>query len=179
MSHGALIVIDVQRGFDDAVWGNRDNPACEANVARLVASWRRRNQPIVFVRHDSVEPASPLRPGQPGNDFKPVLTGEPSLIVSKTVHSAFHGNVDLHDWLSARNVASVAICGIQTNQCCETTARVACDLGYRVAFVLDATHTFDRRSHDGSMVSAEMLAQVTATNLHDEFAQVVRTADLI
>ncbi|MFW6034438.1 MAG: isochorismatase family protein, partial [bacterium] len=33
-------------------------------------------------------------------------------------------------------------CGIQTEQCCETTARVASDLGFDVTFVTDATATF-------------------------------------
>lgn len=39
----ALLVIDLQRGFDDtAHWGPRDNPACEANVRVLVDAFRRR-----------------------------------------------------------------------------------------------------------------------------------------
>lgn len=37
---GALVVIDLQRGFDDlGYWsptGRRNNPVCEANVAALV-----------------------------------------------------------------------------------------------------------------------------------------------
>jgi hypothetical protein len=33
------------------------------------------------------------------------------------------------------------ICGIRTEQCCETTARVAADLGFDVTFVTDATAT--------------------------------------
>jgi len=33
----ALIVVDVQRGFDDAgYWGRRNNPSCESNVAALI-----------------------------------------------------------------------------------------------------------------------------------------------
>jgi Isochorismatase family len=35
----------------------------------------------------------------------------------------------------------VIVCGIRTEQCCETTARVASDLGYGVTFVTDATAT--------------------------------------
>jgi hypothetical protein len=33
------------------------------------------------------------------------------------------------------------VSGIRTEQCCETTARVASDLGYDVTFVIDATAT--------------------------------------
>ena len=71
------------------------------------------------------------------------------------------------------------VCGITTNHCCETTARVGGNLGYDVLFVLDATHTFDRMAPDGSTVTADDLARVTATNLHGEFATVVGTADLL
>ena len=55
----ALIVVDVQQAFDDAgYWGRRNNPACEANVARLIEAWRAEGRPLVFVRHDSDEAVS-------------------------------------------------------------------------------------------------------------------------
>ena len=74
----ALIVVDVQQGFDDSVhWGPRNNPDCESNIAVLIEAWREHRQPVVFVRHDSTEPDSPLRPGTPGNAFQPYLTGTP------------------------------------------------------------------------------------------------------
>jgi nicotinamidase-related amidase len=51
----ALIVVDVQQAFDDADTGvRRNNPGCEANVARLIEAWRR-GAAAVFVRHDSDE----------------------------------------------------------------------------------------------------------------------------
>ena len=77
----ALVVVDVQRGMEDPFWGPRNNPACESNVAALIDDWRRRGEPLVFVRHDSREPGSPLAPGQPGNAFKDVVAGEPDLLV--------------------------------------------------------------------------------------------------
>jgi nicotinamidase-related amidase len=175
----ALVVIDVQRAFDDAAyWGSRNTPACESNVAALIAAWRARGRPIVFVRHDSTEPGSPLAPSSPGNAFKDAITGEPDLLVVKQTNSAFYGEPDLHAWLQAREIGSLAICGITTNHCCETTARMAGNLGYETSFVLDATHTFDRAAPDGGVLSADELARATATNLHGEFAQVVSTASL-
>lgn len=175
----ALIVIDVQRGFDDPVWGARNNEACEANIAELIMAWRAAERPVVFVRHDSVEPDSPLRPDRPGNVFKDAVHGEPDLLVAKSVHSSFHGTPDLHAWLQAQEATAVTICGITTNHCCETTARVACDLGYAVDYVLDATHTFDRTDLDGVVVAADEIARITATNLNDEFAAIRTTQELI
>ena len=176
----ALVVVDVQEAFQDATyWGPRNNPACEENVAALLATWRARGRPVVFVRHDSDEPDSPLRPDRPGNAFRPVIDGDPDLLVAKHVNSAFHGTPDLDAWLCARDLDGIVICGITTNHCCETTARVGANLGHRVLFVLDATHTFDRTGPDGTLVTADELARVTATNLHDEFAEVVTTRDVV
>jgi nicotinamidase-related amidase len=176
-SEPALVVVDVQRGFHDPVWGRRDNPDCERNIAALVEHWREQGRPIVFVRHDSGEPGSPLAPGSPGNALnEDVLTGEPDLLVTKSVNSSFHGSPSLQDWLDGRGIRTIYVCGITTNHCCETTARVGGNLGYDVQFVVDATHAFDRRHPGGGLVPAEQLAHVTATNLHGEFATVIDTA---
>lgn len=176
----ALLVVDVQQGFDDqAHWGPRNNPACEQNIAALLAEWRAHQRPVVFVRHDSTEATSPLRPGQPGNDLKELLTGQPDLLISKQVNSCFHGAPDLDAWLHARDLDGIVLAGITTNHCCETTARVGANLGHRVLLALDATHTFDRHAPDGTLISADELARVTATNLHGEFANVVATHHLL
>lgn len=175
----ALIVIDVQKGFSKHnVSGERNNPDCEENVGKLIAAFRSANQPIVYVKHNSKSPTSVLATGQEGNDFKDVITGTPDLLVTKSVNSAFYGEPDLLSWLKANEIGAVAICGIQTNMCCETTARMAGNLGLDTWFVLDATHTF-AKSANGIKISAEELAQTTAVNLSGEFAQIIFTEDAI
>lgn len=175
----ALVVVDVQKAFHDPAWGRRDNPACEENIGALIGAWRERGHPVVFVRHDSVEPESLLRPGQPGNDLQDVVAGEPDLVVTKQVNSAFHGDPDLASWLRATGVGAVVVCGIQTNMCCETTARVAANLGFDTRFAIDATHTFDLVDRNGGTIPAEELSRITAANLHAEFGRVVTTAEAI
>jgi len=115
-------------------------------------------------------------PGTPGFELKDAVTGGADLRIVKTVHSSFHGDVDLDAWLREHGIGAIAICGIQTNFCCETTARIGCDLGYDVWFVLDATHTFDDKAPDGEVVPAAEIARMTGINLQDEFAEVVTTA---
>jgi len=161
----ALIVVDVQTGFDEPGWGPRNNPGCEANVAALISAWRHRQAPMVFVRHDSRIPGSPLAPSAPGNRFKHVVSGEPDLLVTKHVHSAFSGSPSLDAWLRSRALSDVAVCGITTNHCCDTTARTASDLGYQVLFVLDATHAFDQLGPDGVVTPAEDVYRMTGASL--------------
>ncbi|WP_410567880.1 cysteine hydrolase family protein [Amycolatopsis sp. cmx-4-61] len=176
MTETALILIDVQRGFDDPeFWGPRNNPGAEANIKALLDAWQERRLPMVLVHHDSPKPDSPLRPGQPGNDFKPELDGaRPDLVFGKQVNSAFLGDVDLDAWLRKRGITSIVVAGIQTNFCCETTARMGGNLGYDVTFALDATFTFDLPE-----VSADELYRVTAANLANQFATVKSTKDVL
>lgn len=179
--NAALIVIDVQQAFDDPMWGERDNPDAEANIGALVDAWSRAVRPIVLVRHDSAEPGSPLAAGAPGNAFKDVIADVPhDLLVAKQVNSAFLGEPDPHGWLAARNIRQLVICGIQTNMCVETTARIAGNLGYDVTVPLDATHTFDLEGPGGVRLTADELARATAVNLEGGgFARVRSTAEVI
>jgi nicotinamidase-related amidase len=179
LSGYALVVVDAQQGFDDPSWGARNNPSCDTNIAALVRHWSEQGRPLVYVRHDSSEVGSPLHPDGPGNRLKPYLDPEPDLLVTKSVNSSFHGRPDLHAWLTGRSVPGIVVCGITTNHCCETTARVGGNLGHDVWFALDATHTFDRPGPDGQVMTGDELTRATATNLHGEFATVVSTADLL
>jgi len=176
----ALICVDVQMGFNDTgYWGERNNPSCELNIGDLLEAWRKQSWPIVFVKHSSTDERSPLHRSHPGNALKPVMEGKPDLLVEKSTYSAFFGTPDLHTWLQEEGIRSIAICGIQTNMCCESTARMAADLGYEVLFIIDATHTFDITPTDGQGLRARDISRTTQLALDDNFARVVHTKELI
>ena len=86
----------------------------------------------MYVRHDSTRAGSPLRPDHPGNAFKRVVTGEPDVLISKHTNSCFYGDARPPRWLQERGIAALVLCGITTNHCCETTARMGGNLGYDV-----------------------------------------------
>lgn len=180
-ANAALIVIDMQQGFSDPLWGSRNNPDCESNVERLLTAWNEASRPVVLVRHDSVGEQSPLNPEHAGNALLGFVAAAPhELFVTKQVNSAFYGDPDLHAWLQSRGIRQLVVCGIQTNMCVETTARMAGNLGYEVTLPLDATHTFDLEGHDGLRLSADALAQATAVNLAGGgFATVTTTSAVI
>lgn len=171
----ALLVIDVQRGFDDPAWGPRNNPQAEARIADLLATWRGRNWPVIHIHHDSPHPSGRLRRDAPGHAPKPEATplaGEP--VYRKQVNSAFIGT-NLQADLQAQGVGTLVVVGLTTNHCVSTTARMAGNFGLETFVVSDATATFDRANLDGTIRPAEHVHQAALSDLHDEFAQIVTT----
>ena len=171
----ALIIIDVQKGFQDPKWGKRNNPQAEQNIARLLAAWRKKHLPIFHVKNDSTEPDSPLRLGSPGNAINEIvqpLKNEPVLI--KTVNSCFIGT-NLEKRLRKLQIESVVIVGLTTDHCVSTTVRMADNLGFKVWIVSDATATFNRTGFNGKNYSAEHMHQLALVQLQDEFAIIVDT----
>ncbi|MGM1080474.1 cysteine hydrolase family protein [Streptomyces sp. H28] len=185
--NAALVVVDVQRGFEEVgFWGTRNHPAADDNIAALLDAWQSAGRPVVFVRHDSVSPGSPLRPGSEGNGFKEYVErrrgtgGGAELLVTKTVNSAFLGSPDLAAWLREAGIQQVVLAGIQTNMCVETTARMGGNLGFEVVVAFDATYTFGLEGPFGWRRSADELAQASAVSLHGGgFASVVMTEEVL
>lgn len=180
--NAALIVIDVQQTFDDhGYWGNRDNPDAESNILRLVDHWKDRGLPLVMVTHTSTRPESTFHPDRTSSQLKPFLADtKPTLAVTKTVNSSFLGSPDLAGWLTANGIEQVVLCGIQTNMCVETTARMSGNLGFSTVMAIDACHTFDLQGPDGSVIKAAELSKTTATNMFGgDFAEVVTTQTIM
>src|SRR5512144_2404590 len=173
--NAALLIIDVQQGFDEPSWGRRNNPQMEARIVELLNAWRASNRPVIHAKHNSFDPTSPLRPGQPGNDFKAQVAPKPGeSVVEKRVNSCFIGT-PLEAELRSRGHDTLVIVGMMTNHCVSTTTRMAGNLGFAAWVVSDATATFDRIGPDGVAHSAEEIHAIALSYLHGEFATVVDT----
>jgi len=175
----ALLIIDVQNGFDAPRWGRRNNPAMEARIVELLTAWRASRRPVIHAKHMSPDPTSPLRPGQPGNDFKRDVTPiDGEAVVEKRVHSCFIGT-PLEAELRQQGHDTLVIVGMMTNHCVSTTARMAGNLGFAAWVVSDATATFDRVGPDGIAYSAEQIHAIALSDIHGEFGAVVDTATVL
>jgi nicotinamidase-related amidase len=179
-SRTALLVIDVQRGFDEieAAGLPRNNPDAVGQVARLLAVFRRAAAPVIHVRHGSHEPDSRFRPERSGyavRDEARELGGE--VVIVKEVNSAFIGT-DLEQRLRGARIETLVIVGATTNHCVETTTRMAGNLGFRALLVRDATWTFDRVGPDGDTYPAALIHAISLANLAGEFATIVTTAEV-
>jgi nicotinamidase-related amidase len=178
-SNTALVVIDVQKGFDDPRWGRRNNPQAEVAIRKLLEAWRRAGMPVIHTQHCSREPNSPLRPSAPGNEIKEMVAPlEGEAVLRKNVNSAFIGT-DLERLLRTRGIETVVLVGITTDHCVSTTARMAANLGFETYVVSDATATFDRIGPGGSKYTAEEVHTVNLASLHQEFATVIDSESLL
>lgn len=175
-----LILIDVQQAFDNVDrWGKRNNPGAEANVARLLGAWRETGRPVIHVNHRNAAAGKQFSPDQPGFKPKPEATPLPSEpVIYKSVNSAFIGT-DLEARLRTDNVTDLVICGITTEHCVSTTTRMAGNLGFSVLLVGDACSTFDRVGPDGRHWTADEMHDSALASLHDEFATVVDTGEVL
>jgi nicotinamidase-related amidase len=175
----ALIVIDVQKAIDHPDWGERNHPEAEQNLAALLTAWRTTGRPIYHVRHDSREPGSHYRPGQPRHDFKPEAAPLASeTVIAKQTNSAFIGT-DLEARLHAARHHILYVAGVITNNSVEATVRMAGNLGFDTFLIEDAAFTFGRKDWNGVYRTADEVHAMSLANLSGEYCTVVRTADVL
>lgn len=170
----ALIVLDVQQSFlHRPIWKEVSDPAIVDTVNHLVHNARDNDVPVYWVWHsepgtgDVFDPERGLVAPMDGLDM---LRDEPQF--TKTSRNAFT-TTNLAQHLTTEGINHLVICGIQTEQCCETTTRVAADLGYRVTFVTEATATFPATRPDtGATLPTADIIERTEFALAGRFAEI-------
>ena len=95
------------------------------------------------------------RPGGPGTRLWPVLDATPADIhTTKSGASAFFpGKCDLHEQLQLLGIDTLLIAGAVTNICCESSARDATELHYRVIMVSDALSGHAHGLHEATLAT--------------------------
>jgi nicotinamidase-related amidase len=175
----ALLLIDVQKAWDEPHWGNRNNPLAESRIAELLTAFRNAARPVIHVKHSSRDPHSPLHPSAPGHAFKPEGAPKPGeTVFDKPIHSAFIGT-GLDGHLRARGIDRLVIAGFSTPWCVSSTARSAGDLGFKVVVVQDACAAFELEDFEGKLIPPDTLHRVALSELHGNFATIVHTSDLL
>lgn len=177
MTHSALLIIDVQQSFEHKdFWQQQDLPAFSAALNQLIAGCKLRGVALVDIFHVAAEGPFSLASGY----VKPMslVSHQADVTVQKRVHNALTDS-GLDQWLKERHINHLIIAGMRTEQCCETTARVASDLGYQVTFVTEATLTFPMTQPNGVILSSEELKLRTETVLVDRFATLKSVAQTL
>jgi len=179
VEQSVLLVIDAQDSFKIGPrWAKRNNPAFERNVSALVDAYRVANLPVVFFLHtDSDEAFAKDSPSFKLMDFLKPRKDEPVMV--KNTRNCFTSTT-LQPYLIEKGVRRVSITGIQMEQCCETTARIAADLGYAVDFVTEATMTFPIPNWDkpGEELGVDAIRERTEYALRRRFARITTVNQL-
>ncbi len=177
----ALLLIDVQKGFDDLQhWGGqRNNPNAEKNIESLLQIWREKELPIFHIKHCSLEKDSPLARTDDGNNFKSfIIPQDNEPIIEKEVNSAFIGT-DLYDQLHHKEINNLVIVGLTTDHCVSTSTRMAGNYGFKTYLVEDAVATFNKIGANGVEYDAQLIHDTAIASLKDEFAIITSTSILI
>lgn len=171
----ALLLIDIQQGFDHPKWGKRNNPGAEMNAAALLSAWRSSQRPVIHIQHASRSETSPLHPDNPGHRIREIVAPLPhEIVLKKQENSGFIGtNLEAH--LRENEIFTLVLCGLTTPHCVSTTTRMAGNLGFRTFLVADAVAAFALKDHLGHEYDAETVHAVSLATLHDEFATITET----
>lgn len=178
----ALLVIDVQQSFTSRPYfSSEEVPSYLAAQNALIGIAQAAGWPIVRVFHTSpqgdvsdpfVIASGLVRPLDGLAEFDAALT------VHKSRHSALVGT-GLDVWLVSQGIRRLVISGIRTEQCCETTARHASDLGWQVLFVPEATLTWDIPAAHGSVFASADIRRRTGAVLQGRFAHVLGVDEVL
>ncbi len=179
IAESALLVIDVQDSFKlGERWSRRSNMEFEGNITRLIDAYRRNNLPVIYFLHSDGDPGFKRDdPEYRLMDFVKPLGSEP--LIHKETRNVFT-STHLAAMLMSKGVRRVAIAGIQMEQCCETSARVAADLGFAVDFITEATLTFPIPGiSEGQELSVAAIRERTEYVLRDRFATIASVDSLV
>ena len=170
-----LIVIDAQDSFRHRPYYTvQDMPAYLSAQNALIEGCVAEGVPIVRIFHvDGPKTTANAFSMESGHiaAIKGLADFDAAATFHKNRHSALVGT-GLEVWLHQNQIGKIIVSGIRTEQCCETTARHASDLGFSVDYALDATLTWDMLQSNGSTLSAADIKMRTATVLQDRFANV-------
>jgi len=170
----ALLVIDMQNFFVEQGQALEVPAARELapNINRLAQAMRDSGGTVIWIqmtlndadldRWSVFLPANgsrarfqPVADGEYGHQIWKEMTVMPEdLIVQKRRFSAFiQGSSDLHKILQERGIDTLIIAGTLTNVCCESTARDAMMLNYRILMVADANATITEEAHRAALMN--------------------------
>jgi nicotinamidase-related amidase len=179
----ALLVIDAQESFRSRPYFSDDElPGFLANTQSLIDRCQGQGIAVVQVFHREAgeDAGNPFTAASGQVRALREIVLQPAAVFHKDVHSAMFARAadgtTLERWLRSQGIDALLVTGIRTEQCCETTARHASDLGFSVRYVTDATLTFQMQTRAGRKVSPAEIRERTELVLDGRFAEIVSTA---
>ncbi len=153
----ALLVIDVQREYFDGALPITHPAGHLENILQVMDRASESNTLTAVIRHHQADPESPVfcKNSEMWQLHPDVESRPRDMLIDKQLPGSFTGT-DLHDWLQKVGADTVSIAGYMTHICCDTTARQAMHLGYKVEFLRDATGTLTVENEAGKAEAEEL-----------------------
>lgn len=173
-SRRALLIVDMQRGLFNGAEPPHEGARVLDNINLLIARARATYAPIFAARHTGPK-GSPIEPGSALTQLLADLhvDAERDVTFDKTRPSCFAGT-GLAQWLRAAKVDELAIVGMKTEYCVDTTCRAASELGWRTVLIEDA-HT----TTDAPGLGAQAIVAHHNRVLSGPFVKLARAADYV
>lgn len=196
-SKTAVLVIDMENDFveEGAPMESAQARAAVPNMKKIIEFARETDMKVIYTTHVHREDGCDM--GRFGDIYPPIeqrsglvddtrgieiyselapAPGEP--IIKKHRYSGFFGT-DLDLILRTSGITTVIVIGTTTENCCHATARDAMFLNYFVAFISDATGTFDYPDVGHGAMSAEEVHAATLKILAFSTADVMTTEEFM
>jgi nicotinamidase-related amidase len=176
----ALLIIDIQNDyFPGGAMELVGAAEAGAQASRLLSAYRARALPVVHIQHVSTRPgATFFLPGTRGAEIHDgVAPAGGETLFQKHFPNAFR-DTPLLEHLRARQITRLALAGMMTHMCIDTTTRAAADLGFACSLAHDACAT-RALSFQGVQVPAELVQAAYLAGLNGAFAQVTAVDELL
>jgi nicotinamidase-related amidase len=175
----ALLIVDIQKDyFPGGAMENVGATEAARNAATLLEAFRAKSLPVIHIQHLSTRPgATFFRPGTPGAEIHESVAPRPGeTLFQKHFPSAFR-DTPLLEHLRREKISKLAIVGMMTHMCIDTTTRAAADLGFHCSLAHDAVAT-RALSFRGVQVPAESVQAAYLAGLSGLFAKVASASEL-
>ena len=175
----ALLIIDIQNDyFPGGAMENVGATQAAAQARLLLDAFRRKSLPVIHIQHLSTRPgATFFLPGTAGAEIhesvRP-LNGES--LFQKHFPSAFR-ETPLLEHLRKEKITGLAIAGMMTHMCIDTTTRAAADLGFSCQLAQDACAT-RALAFNGVQVPAQSVQAAYLAGLNGPFAKVMPAGEI-
>ncbi len=162
MNKKALLVIDVQNIYFTGKMRIAYPPDSLSNILKAMDHAIARGIAVVIVQHSSSSMASFSRGSEDWELHPEIVRRKCDIIIEKEMPGSFTAT-ELEEWLHKHGINTIVISGYMTQMCCDTTARQAMHLGFKVEFLSDATGTLAVSNYAGSVTAEELHRAILVT----------------
>jgi nicotinamidase-related amidase len=175
----ALLLIDIQNDyFPGGAMELSGSVEAGGRAGLLLATFRAKGLPVIHVQHVSTRAgATFFLPGTPGVEIHDcVAPRDGETVVRKHFPNSFRETA-LLDELRSLGITGLAVAGMMTHMCVDTTVRAAFDLGFGIQLAHDACATRDLAFGGRTVAAADVHAAFVAA-LNGLFARAQPAGEL-